>query len=153
MDKEKTFEWNDELVAEYSQRLPSYYNQGHSSESAFEEFKKEKLKESIKPIVTRCNYDDYSVYFYIDNKAPSIKVDKDRMAEILISEREGRYWIDDKFMWYREDNEIIKDKKYSEQDYLEFGQKCFEAARKNNSEWYYKFKNFSDYMNKESKDK
>jgi hypothetical protein len=99
------------------------------------------------PRVTRCNYDEESVYFYIDDKAPSIKVDKDRLAEILIAEREGHYYIDDKFIWYREDNEIIKDKKYSEQQYLEFGQKCFEAARKNNSEWYYKFKNFSDYMN------
>ena len=47
-------------------------------------------------------------------------------------------------------NEVVAPEMFpmvSYKEYLQFGEDCFNAARKNNSEWYYKFKNFSDYMN------
>ena len=59
------------------------------------------------------------------------------------------------FMTIRNNPEYFKkqevDRVYSEKEYLEFGEECFNAARKNNSEWYYKYKSFSDFMNDKNK--
>ena len=177
MDKERTFEWNDKLVAEYSQRLASYYNQGHSNESAFEAFKKEKLKEEEKPTVYYYGSTDNSIDFINEKDSSSYMVTNERLAEILIAEAEGRLKISNENWKPRTkpmtEYEVIAPKQkaiincclispfedevnkkvYSQKEYLQFGQECFEAARKNNSEWYYKFKNFSDYMNSKGEEK
>lgn len=108
--------------------------------------KEEEQKPEVIGIEKRENVFLCHIHFSADN-FKAIPINKERLAEVLIAENEGHFYIDDEFLWYREDNEIIKDKKYSEQEYLEFGEGCFNAARKNNSEWYYRYKNFSDYMN------
>lgn len=59
------------------------------------------------------------------------------------------------FMTIRNNPEYFKkqevDRVYSEKEYLEFGEECFNAARKNNSEWYVLYKSFSDFMNDKNK--
>ena len=67
-----------------------------------------------------------------------IMMSKKKLAEMIISESKGKLFNDG-------DEDVSKQVTYKE--YLQFGEDCFNAARKNNSEWYYKFKNFSDYMN------
>jgi hypothetical protein len=49
--------------------------------------------------------------------------------------------------------EELDSKLFTYKEYLQFGQRCFDAARKNNSEWYFKYKDFSSYMNSKSEDK
>ena len=91
-------------------------------------------KEEVKPLVTRCNYDSYSVYFYINDKAPAIELSKEILADILIAHQRGElHFTDGKF--------------YSEKEYLELGEECFNAARINDTGWYVKYKSFSDFMN------
>lgn len=99
MNKVKTFEWNDELVSELLwSRFP--FPEGVTAvKPILEEFKKEKLEQVNKLIVSK-PFED-----------------------------------------------AVNKKVYSQKEYLQFGQECFNAARKNNTEWYFKYKNFSDYMN------
>lgn len=176
MNKEKTFEWNDELVAEYSQRLPSYFNQGHSNESALRGFKKEKLefKATIKDLYNDGKEIDGSregISFVINGYSAPFYIKKDRLAEMLINEsnknwkRESRPMSEEDVIAPKQKaiingcpsvspfEDVVNKKVYSQKEYLQFGQECFGAARKNNSEWYYKFKNFSDYMNSKGEEK
>lgn len=170
MDKEKTFEWNDELVQKFAEEY-----RFSSSRISLDQFIKrcetDKPQEEQRPTVTRCNYDDDNVYFYIDNKIPSIDIDKKRLAEIIINES-SKNWERKSKPMSEEDviapkqkaiingcpsvspfEDAVNKKVYSQKEYLQFGEQVFNAARKNNTELYYKFKNFSDYMNSKGEEK
>ena len=95
---------------------------------------KENLEE--KPTILSFKEKGSEILFWITNC--NIHISKERLAEILIA-------------YAGSSSECIS--LYDEKQYLQFGQDCFNASRKNNSEWYFKYKSFSDFMNSRNQGK
>lgn len=123
-----------------------------------------KLKEEEKPRVTRSNYDEESVFFYINDKGPSIKVDKERLAEILIAEEKGEVLLYKDWNVVTPQQVLTKDlyeqehgvKLFTEKEMVEAKEKAFNAGRSVYPHKYslvettkdLRYKTFSDYINR-----
>lgn len=148
MDKEKTFEWNDELVSELLWSRFPFPDGVTAVKPILEEFKKGKLKEEVKPTVKNMWADDSGCHIWMNvNEENPFNISKERLAEILIAEAKGELFMDNEED--RKQRKLISDK-----EFLQFGEDCFKAARhteKKIGEFSiyeeYKYKSLSDFIN------
>lgn len=125
-----------------------YYRNGHTWDSYWtpevvEDNTDWFILKTVVPKVASFTEDENFIRFYL-NKGFVEAISKERLAELLILNQENNLMTKD---------EVIngEHKDYSEKEYLEFGEECFNAARKNNSEWHFLYKSFSDFMNDKNK--
>jgi len=105
--------------------------------------KNEEQKPKVVRIEERENVFLCHVHYIVDD-FKVISINKERLAEMLIAES----WEPETRPMNK--NEVVAPEMFpmvSYKEYLQFGEDCFNAARKNNSEWYFMYESFSDFMN------
>lgn len=175
MNKEKRFEWNDELVQKFAEEY-----RFSSSRTSLEQFVKcemDKLKEEEKPTISYAKgmSDKTAGIDFTFSNGQSFYITKERLAEILIAESKGDITI-----WRIKDDNIcpatnkqcddeccppgaicnlkpsvcgenpendVKSKLYTEKEMLNAREESFNAGRLNHCLAGWKYDTFSDFMN------
>lgn len=178
MNKEKEFIWTDELVQKFAEEYR--FSSSRTSLEQFVKCEMDKLKEEEKPIVVSVNLKSNTVDFIINTEKEYYHITKERLAEILIAESKGDITIwrikDDNIcpatnkqcddeccptgaicnlkpsVWGENPKNDVEPKLYTEKEWLQFGEECFNAATMcllDHKEPSYRkrYESFSDYMN------